>query len=64
MADKELITKNEAADRAGVTLRTIDNWFSRGWLTKHRDGRGRVGIDAGELDELITFVPVVVSADS
>lgn len=61
MAKQPLITKNEAATRAGVTLRTIDNWFHRGWLTKYENGRGRVGIDPGELDELITYVPAVSS---
>jgi hypothetical protein len=61
MANKPLITKNEAATRAEVTLRTIDNWFHRGWLTKHKNARGQVGIDPEELDALITYVPAVSS---
>lgn len=63
MTNKPLITKSEAARRAEVTSRTIDNWFYRGWLTKHKNGRGRVGVDPEELHDLITYVPAVPSAD-
>jgi hypothetical protein len=63
MANTPLISKRDAATRAGVTTRTIDNWFHKGWLTKYRDGRGHVGIDPDQLYDLITYVPAVASAD-
>lgn len=56
----EWITKREAAARAGVIVRTIDNWLAAGRLTKHRDGVGHVRIDAAELTRLITPRPVAV----
>lgn len=66
MTEKNLITKGEAASRARVTMRSIDNWLHTGKLTKHVNGLGQVRIDADELDRQMTFVPVtpaVVSSD-
>jgi predicted site-specific integrase-resolvase len=55
---KNLITRTEAAARAGVDRRTIDRWRSSGLLPTYtrRAGRTepRVMIDADELDKLIT----------
>lgn len=65
MDTKNLITKREAATRAGVTTRSIDNWLITKKLTKHVNGLGQVRVDADELDRLLKFqpVPAVVSSD-
>jgi hypothetical protein len=34
---EELLTRQEAAARLKVTLRTIDNYVKRGWLTGYRN---------------------------
>lgn len=59
----EWITKAQAAGRLGVQLRTIDNYLSAGKLTKHKDGLGRVWIDAAECAALLIPVPAVQSAN-
>jgi hypothetical protein len=63
MEKKNLIKKSDAARRAGKTERSIDNYLREGKLTKHVNGLGQVRIDAEELEQLLTFVPVVVSSD-
>jgi phage terminase Nu1 subunit (DNA packaging protein) len=60
-SNTEWITRQQAASRAGVNLRTIDNWTRTGVVTKHVDGVGRTWIDGAELDELLKPVPVVDS---
>lgn len=55
------LTRQEAADRAGVTVRTIDNWVLNGVLTKHLGGIRRVRIDAAELDAFLA--PRIAGAD-
>ena len=49
-----LITRKEAAQRAGVHVRTVDYWRRSGKLKTLRDGLGRVSIDPEELSTLIT----------
>lgn len=39
----DLITRQEAAQLAGVSVRSITRYASEGYLTKFRDARGRIG---------------------
>lgn len=39
----DLITRQEAAKLAGVSVRSITRYASEGYLTKFRDARGRIG---------------------
>lgn len=48
------IRREGAARRAGVTLRTIDNWRREGKIKTYRDEIGRVWISGDEIDRLIT----------
>ena len=52
---KTLITRQEAAARAGVSPRTIDNWRKIGLLTTYsqRGVKERIRVDQAELDLLI-----------
>lgn len=54
---RELISRDEAARRAGVSVRTVGRWVFQGRLTKYTDGLGHVRIDAAELRELTTPQP-------
>lgn len=58
---KNLITRNRAATRVGVSVRTIDRWLADGRLTKYVDGRGFVSVDADELIRLTAPQPVTVA---
>lgn len=51
------LTRQQAADRAGVSLRTIANCLADGRLTRHKDKLGRVKIDAAEVDALASPHP-------
>lgn len=51
------LTRKEAAERAGVSLRTIANCLADGRLTRHKDKLGRVMIDAAEVDALAFPLP-------
>lgn len=53
------LTRQQAVDRSGRTLRTVDRWLADGVLTRHTTGTGHVRIDAAELDLLLTPVPDV-----
>jgi predicted site-specific integrase-resolvase len=48
------IRRHGAARRAGVTVRTIDNWRKEGKITTYLDETGRVWINADEIDKLTT----------
>lgn len=48
------LTRHAVAERACVTVRTVDRWLTAGILTRHRSGPRRVRIDAGELDALLS----------
>ena len=50
--DNNLLTREEAAEYAGVSLPTIDYWMRRGHLPVHRFGRA-VRIDTGDLRKLM-----------
>lgn len=54
---KTWLTRQEAADRAGVDIRTVDAWLADGTLTRYRVGRRAVRIDAGQLDAVRTPTP-------
>jgi excisionase family DNA binding protein len=51
------LSRQEAAARAGVSLRTIANCLADGRLTRHKDKLGRVKIDAAEVDALAFPTP-------
>lgn len=51
------LTRQETAQRAGVTLRTVDRWLAQGLLTRHVSAARSVHIDAVELDALLAPVP-------
>lgn len=51
------LTRQQAAERAGVSLRTIANCLADGRLTRHKDKLGRVKIDAAEVDALAFPTP-------
>lgn len=53
-----LITRIEAAHRAGVSPRTIDRWIRQERLIKYVDAQGHVSVDEFALLRLITPVPV------
>lgn len=50
---KTYITRNEAANHAGVSPRTIDRWRAEGLLTTHRVRHRFVCIDPDELNRLV-----------
>lgn len=52
-AETVWLSRQEAADRAGVSLRTIAACLADGRLTKHKDKLNRVRIDAAEVDALV-----------
>jgi excisionase family DNA binding protein len=56
--DTTMITRRQAADRAGVNVRTVDLWCRNGKLTGHKDGRGRVWVKEEELNRLLTPQPM------
>lgn len=57
-AEKTWLTRQEAAERAGVHLRTVARWLAEGTLTGHRvRGRHRVRIDASEVDSVTGQAP-------
>lgn len=51
---EDLITRKQAADRAGVTPRTVDNWRRGGLLTTYtkRGSRTLVWVSAADVDTL------------
>jgi len=51
------LTRQEAAGRAGVDIRTVDAWLADGTLTRYRVGRRAVRIDQEQLDALRTPTP-------
>lgn len=51
------ITQSEAADRLGVTDRTIRNLIARGELTGYRLGRRTIRLDANEVDACLRPIP-------
>lgn len=56
--EKTWLTRRQAADRAGVGLRTIARRLADGTLTRHRDDlTHRVMIDAEELDRALEPAP-------
>lgn len=57
MNPENLITRKEAADRAGVDVRTVDYWRGRGRLTTYRTRGRHVRIDPAELDDYLKTAP-------
>ena len=57
----DLMTRDELAEYAGVTPRTVDRWATAGKLTRHKSARGaRKGLtrySRKQADELIKFAP-------
>jgi hypothetical protein len=59
---QNLITRNEAAARAGVGPRTIDYWRKHEKITTYWNARGQVRLDPEEIDDLTAFAPKPVPA--
>lgn len=51
--ERNLITRVQAAEISGRTLRTIDRWAKSGVLRKYENRAGDVRIDSVELARLI-----------
>ena len=51
------ITQAEAADRLGVTDRTIRNLIARGDLTGYRLGQRAIRLDVNEVDGCLKPIP-------
>jgi len=47
----------QAAERAGVTTRTIRRWIAQGELTGFRMGKRMIRLDADELDKRLRPIP-------
>jgi hypothetical protein len=64
----DLMTRDELAEYAGVTPRTVDRWATAGKLTRHKSARGaRKGLtrySRKQADELIKFAPETEEAAS
>ena len=57
MDTHDLITRKQAADRAGVDVRTVDYWRGRGKLTTYRTRGRHVRISQAELDDYLKTAP-------
>ena len=57
MDPENLITRRQAATRAGVDVRTVDYWRTRGKLTTYRTRGRHVRIDPAELDDYLKTAP-------
>ena len=45
----DLLTRNEAVTKYGVSLSTLQRWITSGRLTAHRNASGRVFVSAREM---------------
>ena len=52
----KLLSRGEAAQTAGVSLRTIDRWRAEGKLTTYRRRRS-IKVNASELEDLCSYEP-------
>lgn len=52
-----MITRKEAATRAGVDVRTVDYWRREGKLTTYRTRGRHIRIDPAQLDNYLGVVP-------
>lgn len=53
MASDERISRDEAAQRLGVSIATLDRYLADGLLTRHKNKiTKRVQLDAGEVERL------------
>jgi len=57
MDPENLITRKQAADRAGVDVRTVDYWRRVGKLTTYRTRGHHVRIDPAQLDSYLKVAP-------
>lgn len=49
------ITRQEAARRAGVKVRTVDYWRRVGKISTYTNGLGHVRLDPEEIDDLLAL---------
>lgn len=54
---KTWLSRQEAAGRARVHVRTLDRWLADGLLTRYTTGTGMVRVDADELDAFLAPAP-------
>lgn len=61
--DDHYLTRQEAAERAGVGIRTIDKWVRTGKLQKYRavGGRTYIFVSQAELDRLTALAPLTTA---
>jgi excisionase family DNA binding protein len=57
MDPENLITRKQAAIRAGVDIRTVDYWRREGKLTTYRTRGYHVRIDPAQLDDYLEIAP-------
>lgn len=48
------MSRAEAADHAGVSLRTLCRWLAKGLLTRHLTGEGNVLVSRKELENFLS----------
>lgn len=58
------LTQGEAAERLGVTDRTIRAFIARGDLPGYRLGGRSVRVDANDVDALLRRIPTVGGGDA
>lgn len=56
-ASPSVITQAEAADRLGVTDRTIRRWVAEGRIRAYRVGPRLVRVDSGDVDAMLAPIP-------
>lgn len=60
--EPELITVNEAAERAGVDPRTVRRWYRKEWITKYTTRTGAVSVDWHEIEKFVRPEPAGCSS--
>lgn len=55
--ENEWVSRKEAAELLGVTVRTIDRYSAAGYITRHQDARGRIAFNKAEVLAMNKFEP-------
>lgn len=59
--DEEPLTRIEAAERSGLSIRTIDRYLADGTLPFHKLGKAKVRIFPSDIDALLTPAPALAT---
>lgn len=62
--DTQWVSRKEAAEMAGVTMRTVDRWADAGRIVRHEDGRGHIRFRLDEVQNMIRIEPVPVQDET